>query len=176
MTDVEAQDAIGFFQSSSGRKVVKRELEMAGEVPFTTVDQAALEKFKRRPAGRKLFRDLILKNAALMAEVMARLGRRLQDCAVRRQSDAERGIPEESCQARPVASSDHVCLATYTAEATDSKPQRASVEVNCRNDGRILTSRISVPNPEARVALRWSNDRELEILVDGEPTVGPACA
>lgn len=168
MTAAEVRDAIGYFQSSSGRKVVMRELEPASKVPFTTAEQAELEKFKRRPAGRKLFRDRILKNAAAMAEVMTRLDRHLQDCAFRRQSDAERGIPEESCQARPVASSDNVCLAIYAAEGSDGKTQRASVEVNCRNDGRVLTSRIGLPKPEPRVALRWSNDRELEILLDGK--------
>jgi hypothetical protein len=59
-------------------------------------------------------------------------------------------------------------LATYTAEGNDKKPQRASVEVNCRNEGRVLTSRIGLPNPEAPVALRWSDDRALQILVDGK--------
>lgn len=167
MTAAEVRDALGYFQSASGRKVVKRELEMA-EVVFTAAEQAELEKFKRRPAGRKLFRDLILKNAGTSAEVTARLDRHLEDCAFRRQSDMERGVPEESCQARPVASSDNVCLATYTAEGNDGKPQRASVEVNCRNDGRVLTSRIGLPNLEAPVALRWLDDRELQILVDGK--------
>lgn len=168
MTAAEVRDAIGYFQSSSGRKLVKRELATAGDVPFTKTDQAELDKFKQRPAGRKLFRDLILRNAAAMAEVMARLDRHLQDCAFRRQSDADRGIPTESCQARPVPSLDNVCLAIYSAEGNSRKPERASVEVNCRNDGRVLTSRIILPKPEARVALRWSNDRELEILLDGK--------
>lgn len=168
MTAAEVREALAYFQSASGRKVVKRELELGGEGPFTAADQAELKKFKQRPAGRKLFRDLILKNATLMAEVMARLERHLQDCAFRRQSDLERGIPTETCQARPVASPDNVCLATYTAEGSSSKPQRASVEINCRNDGRVLTSRVVLPKPEASVALRWSDVRELNILVDGK--------
>lgn len=168
MTAIEVRDALGYFQSPSGRKLVARELGMAGEVTLTTAEQSELDKFKRRPAGRKLLRDLILKNAAAMAEVMTRLDRHLQDCAFRRQVDMERGVAKESCQARPLASPDNVCLATYTAEGNDSKPQRASVEVNCRNDGRVLTSRVGVPNAEAPVALRWSNERELEILVDGK--------
>jgi len=168
MTAAEIRDAIAYFQSSSGRKTVKRELGISGELPMTAAERAELEKFKQRPAGRKLFRDLILKNAAAMAEAMSRLDRHLEDCAIRRQSDAERGILAESCQARPVASSDHVCLATYTAEGNDTKSRRASVEVNCRNDGRLLTSRTVVPDPEARVALRWSDDRELLILLDGK--------
>lgn len=167
MTAAEVRDAIGYFQSASGRKVAKRELQTAGDVTLTTADQAALKKFQQRPAGRKLFRDLILKNAAAMAEVMARLDRHLEDCALRRQSDMDRGVPKESCRARPVASSNNACLATYTAEGSSENPQRASVEINCRNDGRVLTSRTSVPNPEIPVALRWSNDRELKILVDG---------
>jgi hypothetical protein len=168
MTAAEVRDAIGYFQSSSGRKVVKRELGMAGEVPFTKADRAELEKFKQRPAGRKLFRDLILKDAAAMAEVMARLDRHLESCVFRRQSDADRGLPTQSCQARPVPSLDNVCLATYTAEGNSTKPERASVEVNCRNDGRVLTSRISLPTPEALATLRWSDDRELQILLDGK--------
>jgi hypothetical protein len=167
MNAAEVRDAIGYFQSSSGRKLVKRELGTTGEVPFSKADQAELDKFKQRPAGRKLFRDLILRNPAAMAEVMARLDRHLQSCAYRRQSDAERGLPTDNCQARPVPSLDNVCLATYTAEGNGRKTERASVEVNCRNDGRVLTSRIVLPKPEARVALRWSNDRELEILLDG---------
>lgn len=168
MTAAEVRDAIGYFQSPSGRKVVRRELGIAGEVPFTNADRTDLEKFKQRPAGRKLFRDLILKNTAAMAEVTARLDRHLQDCVLRRQRDAVREIPTQSCQARPVASPDNVCLATYTAEGDDTNSQRASVEINCRNDGRVLTSRIIVPDTQARVALSWSGDRELLVLVDGK--------
>jgi len=168
MTAAEVRDAIGYFQSLSGRKLVKRELATAGDVPFTKADQAELDKFKQRPAGRKLFRDLILRNAAAMAEVMARLDRHLQSCAYRRQSDAERGLATQICQSRPVPSLDNVCLAIYTAEGNASQPDRASVEVNCRNEGRLLTSRIVLPKSEERVALRWSGDRQLEILLDGK--------
>lgn len=167
MTAAEIRDAIGYFQSLSGRKVIKRELGTAGEVPFSKSDQAELDKFKQRPAGRKLFRDLILRNAAATAEVMTRLDRHLQSCAYRRQSDAERGVPTQICQARPVPSLDNVCLATYTAEGNATEPDRASVEVNCRNQGRVLTSRFILPTPEERVALRWSDARELQILLDG---------
>jgi hypothetical protein len=168
MSAVEVRDALGFFQSASGRRLVERELGASGAVSFTAADQTELEKFKRRPAGRKLFRDLILKNPAALAEATARLDRHLEDCAFRRQSDLERGIPNESCQARPLASPDNACLATYTAEGSSAKPQRASVEVNCRNEGRVLTSRVGLPNPETRVGLRWSNDRELDVLLDGK--------
>jgi hypothetical protein len=176
MTAAEVRDALGYFQSPSGRKIVRRELGILGETPFTTADQTQLEKFKQRPAGRKLFRDLILQNASAMAAVMARLTRHLEDCAFNRRSDVERGIPEVGCQARPVASSDNSCLATYTVEGSRVKAQRASVEVNCRNDGRILTSRIGLPNPANPIALRWRNDRELEILVDGKARNASASA
>jgi hypothetical protein len=174
MTAAEVQDALSYFQSSSGRKFVKRALEIAGEAPFGTADQAELEKLKQRPAGRKLFRDLILQNAAVLSEVTARIDRHLADCAYYRQIDLEREIPEKRCQARPVASSDNVCLATYAAEGTGKKPRRASVEVNCRHDGRVLTSRISLPKPEVPITLRWSSDRDLEILVDGKVKNPPA--
>ena len=167
MTIAEVRDALGYFQSSSGRKFVKRELGILGQEPFASADQAELEKFEQRPAGRKLFRDLIFKNAAVMAGVTARVDRHLEDCAFYRQNDAQREIPEKSCQSQPVASSDNICLATYAAEGSGRKPRRASVEVTCRNDGRVLTSRISLPKPEAPIALRWSADRDLEILVDG---------
>jgi hypothetical protein len=176
LTAAEVRDAIVYFQSSSGRKVVKRELGVAGEVPFTAADQTALKKFQQRPAGRKLLRDLVLRNAAAMASVMARIDRHLKDCAFRRQSDVMRGISQESCRARPVASSNNGCLAIYTSDGRGGKTERASVEVNCRNDGRVLTSRTSLPDPEAPVALRWSNDRELKILVDGKIKSSPPAA
>jgi len=168
MTAAEVRDALAYFQGSGGRKFVKRELETAGDVTFTKADQAQLDKFKRRPAGRKLIRDRMLRSPAALAEVMARLDRARRECAFLRQSDLERGIPQESCRARPVASPDNVCLATYTAEGNDKKIQRSSIEVNCRNDGRVLTSRIGLPDPEAPVALRWSNDRELVVLMNGK--------
>lgn len=168
MTAAEVRDAILYFQSSSGRKVVKRELDMAAKVVFTPADQTALQKFKRRPAGRKLLQDLVLRNATAMANVMARIDSYLKECTFRRQSDVMRGVPQESCRARPVASASNDCLATYSSEGSGSETERASVEVNCRNDGRVLTSRTSLPDPEAPVALRWSNDRELQILVDGK--------
>jgi hypothetical protein len=173
MTAAEVRDAIGYFQSSSGRKVIGRELGMAGEVPLTTADQAALKKFKQRPAGRKLYRDLVLRNAAVATAVTARLDDHLRDCAFRRQTNMQRGIAEESCRARPVASANNACLATYTAQGDRLNPQRASVEINCRNDGRVLTSRTSLPNPAAPVALRWSNDRELHVLLGGKIKSSP---
>lgn len=168
MTSAEVREAIGYFQSPGGRKQVRRELGMPGETQFTATDQAELDQFKQRPAGRKLLRDLILKDDALRAAVAERIQRRLEDCAFLQQTEREREIPESSCQAQPVASQDNVCLATYAAEGAGRKPQRASVEVNCRHDGRVLTSRIALAKPEAPVALRWSDNRELEILVDGK--------
>jgi hypothetical protein len=176
MTSAEVQDALGYFQSSGGQKFVRRELDELGEVPFTTADQAELERFKQRPAGRKLFQDLILRNPVVTAEVSGRVDRLLQECAYLRQNEAEREIPEKSCAARPVPSSDNVCLATYVAEGAGKKLRRAGVEVNCRRDGRILTSRINLPKPETPIGLRWTNDRDLEILVDGKVKNAPAPA
>jgi hypothetical protein len=65
-------------------------------------------------------------------------------------------------------------LATYGAEGSGKKPQRAGVEVNCRRDGRILTSRINLPKPETPIGLRWTTQRDLEILVDGKVKNAPA--
>lgn len=174
MTPAEVQDALDYFQSAGGRKFVKRELGILGEAQFAAADGAELEKFRQRPAGRKLFGDQVLKNAAVMAEAAERLDRRLEDCAYVRQNDLEREIPEKSCQARPVSSSDNVCLATYAAEGNARKPRRASVDVNCRQDGRVLTSRIGLPKPELPISLRWSSNRELDILVDGKVKNAPS--
>lgn len=174
MTAAEVQDALSYFQSPSGRKFVKRELDVLGETQFNTLDQAELERFKQRPGGRKLLRDMIFQDPALVAEVAERLERRLQDCAFLRQSDLERELPETTCQARPVGSSDNVCLATYAAEGSGRKPRRASVEVNCREGGRVLTSRIALARPEAPIALRWSTDRNLQVLVDGKVKNAPS--
>lgn len=176
MTPAEVQDALGYFQTASGRKYVQRELGTLGEGQFTSTDRVELEKFKLRPAGRKLFGDFILKTAAVTEAVAERVNRGLEDCAYVRKNDVEREIPEKSCQARPVASSDNVCLATYTAEGSARKPRRASVEVNCRQDGRVLTSRVALPKPETPIALRWSTDRDLQILVDGKVKNAPSSA
>ena len=168
MTSAEVQDALNYFQSPSGRKFVKRELDALGEAPFTAADQAELDRFKQRPAGRKLLRDLILRNPAVTTEVAGRVDRHLEECAYLRQNEAEREIPEKSCAARPVPSLDNVCLATYGAEGSGKKPQRAGVEINCRRDGRITTSRVNLPKPEQGIALRWTTTRDLEILFDGK--------
>lgn len=168
MTAAEVQDALGYFQSAGGRKFVKRELEALGEVPFTAADQAELDRFKQRPAGRKLLRDWILKNPALMTEAAGRVNRHLEECAYLRQNDMEREIPEKRCEGRPVSSADNVCLATYGAEGSGRKPKRAGVEVNCRRDGRITTSRINLPKPEDAIGLRWTATRDLEVLIDGK--------
>jgi hypothetical protein len=174
MTPAEVQDALNYFQTASGQKFVRRELDLLGETQFTTLDQAELERFKQRPAGRKLFGDMILQSAEVRAAAAERIERVLGDCAFARQNDLEREIPEKSCQARPVSSSDNVCLATYVAEGNVKKPRRASVEVNCRDGGRVLTSRIALARPEDPVALRWSVDRDLQILIDGKIKNAPA--
>jgi hypothetical protein len=173
MTAAEVQDALSYFQSSSGRKFVRRTLGILGETQFTTLDQAELERFKQRPAGRKLLVDLIFQDPALIAEVAQRMDQRLGDCTFARQNDLEREIPEVSCQARPLSSSDNVCLATYGGEGSAKKLRRASVEVNCRDGGRVLTSRIALARPEDAVTLRWSADRELQVLVDGKVKNSP---
>src|SRR5688572_26551462 len=48
MTAAEVQDALNYFQSSGGRKFVKRELGVLGETQFATADRAELDKFKQR--------------------------------------------------------------------------------------------------------------------------------
>ena len=174
LTAAEVQDALNYFQSAGGRRFVQRtELALSGKLPldahgFSTAEQAELEKFKQRPAGRKLLREFITKNAILMSEVMARVDRHLDDCAYFRQADAERQMPQKYCQSRPIASLDNVCLATYVAEGKAGTARRASVETNCRHDGRVLTSQIGLAYPEWPIALRWSKARELEILVDDD--------
>lgn len=174
MTAAEVQDALDYFQGAGGRKFVKRELGILGEAQFSTTDRAELDRFKQRPAGRKLFGDQVLKNAAVLAEAVQRIDRSLEDCASIRRNNLERELPEKSCQARPVSSSDNACLATYTADGNARKPRRASVDVNCRQDGRVLTSRIGLPKPELPIALRWSANRELDILVDGKVKNAPS--
>ena len=177
MTAAEVRDAIGYFQSSSGRKVVKRELGMAGEVPFTAADQAELRKVqattRRSQAVARSHSEECSGDGGGDGTTRPSSPRTVRFVG---KAMSMRGIAQESCRARPVASSNNVCLATYTAEGSGGKTERASVEVNCRNDGRVLTSRTSLPNPEAPVALRWSNDRELEILVDGKIKVVSAAA
>lgn len=174
LTPAEVQDALSYFQSASGRKFVRRALGILGETQFTTLDQAELERFKQRPGGRKLLGDLIFQDPALLAEVTQRVEKRLGDCAFARQNDREREIPETMCLARPVSSSDNVCLATYGGEGSAKKIRRASIEVNCRENGRVLTSRIALTNPEDPVALRWSAARDLEVLIDGKVKNAPA--
>ena len=73
LTAAEVQDAISYFQSSSGRKFVRRTLGILGETQFTMLDQAEHERFKQRPAGRKLLADLIFRDPALIAEVTQRV-------------------------------------------------------------------------------------------------------
>jgi hypothetical protein len=173
LTAAEVQDALNYFQSSSGRKFVRRALGILGETQFTTLDQAELERFKQRPAGRKLLGDRIFQDPAFIAEAAQRVDQRLGDCAFARQNDLEREIPETNCQARAVPSSDNVCLATYGGEGSAKKFRRASVEVNCREGGRVLTSRIGLMRPEDPIALRWSAERELQILIDGKVKNSP---
>jgi hypothetical protein len=173
LSAAEVQDALSYFQSGSGRKFVRRSLGILGETQFTTLDQAELERFKQRPAGRKLLGDMIFQDPALIAEVTQRVDMRIGDCVFARQNDLEREIPDTSCQARAVPSSDNVCLATYGGEGGARKIRRASIEVNCREGGRVVTSRIGLMRPEDPVALRWSANRDLQVLVDGKVKNSP---
>jgi hypothetical protein len=170
LTAGEVEDALRYFQSPAGRKFVRlNELALTGKLasaaPMSAAERTELERFKRRPAGRKLLVDLVTKQPALMTEAIPRVTQHLDHCTYLRQTEAERQAPKKSCQSKPVASLDNVCLASYAIEGNAAKPSRATINTVCRHHGRILTSEIGLPQPEFPVALRWSKSRELEILI-----------
>jgi hypothetical protein len=175
LTAADVEEALSYFQSASGRKFVRRELTPTEKVSSSTQDwsaaeQAELDTFKQRPVGRKLLRDNVLRSAAAMEQVTDRVNHHLENCAYDRQSEAQ-WQPTKTCRSRGVASPDNVCLATYAATGT-GPTRRATVDIVCRKSGGATTSQISMPNPEAPVALRWSKDREIEILIDNTMRVG----
>ncbi len=173
MTGSEVEDALRYFQSDAGRNFVRRnELALKGKVAgaqkLSTAEHVELERFKRRPAGRKLLGKLITKQPELMTEAITRVNQHLDHCAYLRHTKAERQEPPPSCKSKMVASPDNVCLASYEALGSAAKPDSATVHVNCRHHGRMLTTRIDLALPEFPVALRWTKGRELEILVEAE--------
>lgn len=175
LTASEVEDALRYFQSQGGRKFVRRnELvligKLAGAQALSTMERTELERFKRRPAGRKLLGDLVTRQPALMAEAITRVNQHLDHCAYLRHTAAERQAPPKSCRSKPVASLDNVCLASYAAEGSAAKPTRATIDIKCHYHEVISTSQIDLPEPEFPVALRWSRnrerEREIELLIE----------
>jgi len=169
MTATEVNDALGYFHSGSGRKYVRRtQLALTGKLAdapeLSAAEQTELEQFKQRPAGRKLLQDRITTPPALMEEATVRVDRHLEDCAYGRENDAQRLSSKKSCKSPPIASVDHVCLANYADEGVGPARQ-LKVEVECRHHGRTLTSRMELLPEDLPIALRWSQSRELEILI-----------
>jgi hypothetical protein len=101
-----------------------------------------------------------------MAEAIPSVNQHLEHCAYLRDTQNDPHAPQKSCESRPIASLDNVCLATYVAEGDAANRSRATIEVDCRHHGRGLRSEIDLPEPQFPVALRWSKSRELEILID----------
>jgi hypothetical protein len=171
LTAPEVEDALKYFQSAGGRKFVRRaELELTGKLAdaeaLTAAEQAELEQFKQRPAGRKLLRDRITADTASMEQATTRFDLYAENCAYERQSASERIEPPMVCRSKAVASADHVCLANYTAQGSGAS-REARVEVDCRHHGKSLRSEIGMP-PHSPVALRWSASRELQILIQDD--------
>jgi hypothetical protein len=171
LTASEVEDALKYFQSASGRKFVRRaELELTGKLAeaeqLTAAEQAELEQFKQRRAGRKLLQDRMTADAPSMTEATARFDRYVENCVYERQSESERLTPNAVCKSKAIASADNVCLARYVAQGSGAN-REASVETECRHHGKSLRSTIEMP-PDSPVALRWSPSRELQVLIQND--------
>jgi hypothetical protein len=172
LTAAEVSDGLAFFQGFTGRKFVRRtELALtgrlrAGSEAFSAADAAALLAFKQQPAGHKLLGLRIGSNAVAMSEAIARMDPVLQDCAYEREVRTERRAAPGYCESRPLASTDHVCLATYVTKEKSDARHEAEIRVNCERDGRLLQSTIENPHPAKPVALRWEEPRQLVILIE----------
>lgn len=164
MTAAEVEEALTYFQGPAGHRMAAARLEDAKLL--TTADQAELDQFKQSAAGRKLFQDRITSDAASMAEATARFDRHVEDCVYQRTNEPERFQRKASCKSKSFASADNVCLANYAAEGS-GKDRKASVAVECRNNGKSLFSNIDL-QPQYPIALRWSPSRELEVLIQND--------
>jgi hypothetical protein len=172
LTVTEFEDAISYFQSAGGRKLVRRlELERTGQAAgteqLTAAEQAELDKFKQRSAGRKLLEDRITADTTAMTEATTRFDLYVENCQYERTTESEGIEPRPSCKSKSLASADNVCLANYAVEGS-GKSRKASVEVECRNNGKTLRSEVTLPDPQLPIALRWSPSRELEILIQND--------
>lgn len=182
LTDAEVTEAIAFYRGPTGQKHLAQRFQSVrgnpptGTAAFTAEEQAAFDGFSKRPAGRKLLRDRIAQQKAVMKKVDERLQLAVDDCIYATEPEPEGSIivrASSTCTTLPLASPDNACSVQQKVDVyPDPKVMGTgtSVNVKCTTPG-IGGTLVRYKGKVDGIAVKWLGNRVLEVSAPKGATV-----
>lgn len=174
LTDAEVAEAIAFYRGPVGRKHIAQRFQSITEKPpassatFTAQEQAIFDKFSKRPVGRKLLKERIAQQKAVMQKIDQRLDLEVDDCSYESESgqapDGGVMYAKTTCATVPLASPDNDCsVLQEMVEYPEPAPETAtSIRVDCATAG-IGGILLRYKGKVDGIGLKWLGNRVLEV-------------
>jgi hypothetical protein len=174
LTDSEVADGIAFYRSPVGQKQLAQRFQSVrgnssvGTAVFTAEERAAFDRFLKRPAGRKLLKDRIAQQKAVMERIDERLKLAVDDCMYASEPEPEGSIvirPSSTCTTLPLASPDNACSVQQQVTVyPDPKKMgtATSIDVDCTTPG-IGGSLLRYKGKVDGISVKWLGNRVLEV-------------
>jgi hypothetical protein len=173
----EVADAIRFFESETGRKLVTRtylqvkdglESTDARLPEFTATEVLEMNRFAKSDAGEKLLVKNITKQSRVLVSLKSEVLDLLNIC-----TDTLEGTRHITyCESEWVRSADRICSARYEVTGRAGDADRATrVSLYCDFPGSALSSLLTeLPGRHETIGLNWRESRTLELLLPAAVT------
>jgi hypothetical protein len=174
----EVADAIRFFESETGRKLVERTYRQlkdglasadAGVPELTGTEGLEMSRFMKSAAGNKLLVKRITRQSRVLVSLKAEVLDLLNIC-----TDTLEGTRHVTlCESEWVPSADKACSARYDVTGRAGDAARVTrVSLYCDFAGSDLSSLLTeLPGRHETIGLNWPESRTLEMLLP--PAVTP---
>jgi hypothetical protein len=152
----EVADAIRFFESEAGQKVVDR-------AELSAAEALEASRFAKTGAGDKLLMKRITRQPRVLVSLRAEVLDLLNIC-----TDTLEGTRRITyCESEWVRSSDNVCSARYEVSGLASDAARLTrVSLYCKFPGTDLSSLLTeLPGRHETIGLHWRESRILQMLL-----------
>jgi hypothetical protein len=159
----EVADAIRFFESEAGRKLVDARLAAS-----TATETLEASQFSKTAAGEKLLVKNITRQSRVLVSLRAEVFDLLNIC-----TDTLEGTRHITyCESEWVRSADRICSARYEVTGRAGDADRATrVSLYCDFPGSALSSLLTeLPGRHETIGLNWRESRTLELLLPAAVT------
>jgi hypothetical protein len=169
LSDAEVAEGIAFYRSPAGQKhIAQRFQSVTGKSPansaaFTAEEQAAFDRFSKRSVGRKLLKDRIAQQKAVMKKIDERLQLAVNDCSYENEGDSQSAITyAKTCASVAIASPDNNCSVHQEIVEYPGQTPETTVGVRCAARG-IGGTLIRYKGKVNGIAVKWLGNRVLEV-------------
>jgi hypothetical protein len=178
LTAPEVQQAIEFYRSATGRKLIEsRYAASRGGMAsndsslLSAAEKAQLAAFLKTSGGRKLEQQQIGYDKPSMERISMRSRLQLSDCDEDALRAKDPSVPRTLCSSLPVAGPANLCAAKYSVtERAGEKPQ-TDIDVDCGPGMRAGGVAASYRGAVNDIGLVWRDDTTLDVILPKDAKV-----